>query len=132
MRIFLDTNVLVSAVATRGLCADVFREVLLEHQLIVSEVLIFEVETVLGEKLGLPPNVTASFVELIRQDAIISEAYELLSLEIRDESDLSIISSAHHSGAEYFITGDKELLELHQVGNMAILSPRMFWEKLTK
>ncbi len=36
MRVFLDTNVLVSAVATRGLCADVLREVLLSHQLLVS------------------------------------------------------------------------------------------------
>lgn len=27
MKVFLDTNVLVSAIATRGLCADVLREV---------------------------------------------------------------------------------------------------------
>lgn len=32
MRVFLDTNVLVSAFATRGLSADVFRLVLAEHE----------------------------------------------------------------------------------------------------
>ena len=36
MRVFLDTNVLVSAMATRGLCADVLREILTSHRLVVS------------------------------------------------------------------------------------------------
>ena len=40
MRVFLDTNVLVAAFATRGLCADVFRLVLAEHELLVSAALI--------------------------------------------------------------------------------------------
>jgi len=37
VKVFLDTNILVSATATRGLCADVLREVLASHQLIVSD-----------------------------------------------------------------------------------------------
>ncbi len=44
MRVFLDTNVLVSAVATRGLCADVLRETLVSHQLVVSAPLIAELK----------------------------------------------------------------------------------------
>lgn len=40
MRVFLDTNVLVSAFATRGLCADLMRHVLAEHDLITGEVII--------------------------------------------------------------------------------------------
>ena len=35
MRVLLDTNVLASAAATRGLCADVLRVVLAEHELVV-------------------------------------------------------------------------------------------------
>ena len=34
MRVLLDTNVIVSAVTTRGLCADVFRTVLADHELV--------------------------------------------------------------------------------------------------
>ncbi len=37
MRVALDTSVLVSAVAARGLCADVFNLILAEHDLIVGE-----------------------------------------------------------------------------------------------
>ena len=37
MRVFLDTNVLISAFATRGLGADVVNLVLAEHQLVLGE-----------------------------------------------------------------------------------------------
>ena len=47
MKVFLDTNVLVSGLATRGLCADVIRLVLAEHELIAGEVALKEVERVL-------------------------------------------------------------------------------------
>jgi uncharacterized protein len=36
VRVFLDTNVLVSAFATRGLCADLLELVLLEHDLVLG------------------------------------------------------------------------------------------------
>jgi len=37
VKVFLDTNVLVSALATRGLCADLLRKVLTEHELLVGK-----------------------------------------------------------------------------------------------
>ena len=39
---FFDTNVLAAAFATRGLCADLFAHVLLEHELVVCEVILDE------------------------------------------------------------------------------------------
>ena len=49
MKIALDTNVLVSAVAARGLCADVFNLVLAERQLVVCETVLAEVRRVLKQ-----------------------------------------------------------------------------------
>ena len=54
MRVFLDTNVLVSAFATRGLCADLLELVLLQHELIVSRSLLRELERALRQKVKLP------------------------------------------------------------------------------
>ena len=54
MRVFLDTNVLVSAFATRGMCADVLRVVLAEHTLITSEVVLRELSRVLRTRIGMP------------------------------------------------------------------------------
>ncbi len=47
MRVFLDTNVLVSAFATRGLSADVFRRALAEHMLLTGEVVLRDLRLVL-------------------------------------------------------------------------------------
>ena len=53
MRIFLDTNVLASALGTRGLCADILREVITSEELIVSKPLLVELNRILAKKLRL-------------------------------------------------------------------------------
>ncbi|HIC91550.1 MAG TPA: putative toxin-antitoxin system toxin component, PIN family [Syntrophaceae bacterium] len=130
MKVFLDTNVLVSAVATRGLCADVLREVLVSHQLVISAPLIEELKGVLGEKLDLPYDLISEFVEILKQNATLSTPTALPSIDIQDKDDLTILSSASSGEADLFITGDKELLELKNPGGMEIVSPRAFWEIL--
>ena len=130
LKIFLDTNVLVSAVATRGLCTDVLREVLASHQIIISPSLIDELRRVLRLKIGLPEEIINDYIDLLRQDAI--EAGELihLSLDINDEDDIKIISEAISGGATLFVTGDKELLNIETFQHMLIVTPRGFWELL--
>ena len=130
MKVFLDTNVLVSAVATRGLCADVLREVLVSHQLVVSDQLFEELKKVLSNKLKVPQNLISEFIEILQQDSHLSTPSVKLEIYIKDQDDLSILSAALDGNAEIFITGDNELLELQKVGRMDIVSPRLFWEKL--
>lgn len=130
MRVFLDTNVLVSAVATRGLCSDVLREVLRHHPLIILPELLTELESVFRKTLGLPQNIIFEFIEVIKQDSQLSVPSPLLNVNIRDKDDLLMLSSALNGGADLFITGDKELLGLQSIKNMGIVSPRMFWERL--
>ncbi len=50
MKVVLDTNVLLSAFATRGLCADLFRDVLAMHELSLSDYIIGEVHEKLVKK----------------------------------------------------------------------------------
>ena len=61
MRVFLDTNVLVAAFATRGLCADVMRVVLAEHQ-VTGDVVLRELRKALARRIKLPrrPSTTSS------------------------------------------------------------------------
>jgi predicted nucleic acid-binding protein len=54
VKVFLDTNVLVSGFATRGLCADVIRLVLAEHELVPWEVVLNELKQVLKPKIQFP------------------------------------------------------------------------------
>ena len=130
MRVFLDTNVLVSATATRGLCADVFREVLRSHELVVSDALLGELARVLDKKFGAKPDLIKEIVHLLHQDTVFAEPTERLDVKLKDEDDLVILSAALSGSADLLITGDKELLSLKRVGRLAIVSPRGFWNKL--
>jgi uncharacterized protein len=131
MKVFLGTHVVVSAIATRGLCADVFRSVLEFHELIVSEAFLAEIERVLRGKIGAPDDLIADTLWLLQQDAHLSSARPKMQLSLKDKADIEILSSAINGSANVFITGDQEILNLKAIGKLEILSPREFWEKMT-
>ncbi len=130
MKVFLDTNVLASAAATRGLCADVLREVFASHELFVSDQLIAELRRVLRLKFGVSQDLIDDFIWLLKQDSIPAQPAQLPRIELKDRDDLAIVGAAITAGAEMLVTGDKELLDLIRVANLEILSPRQFWERL--
>lgn len=130
MRVALDTNVLVSSVATRGLCSDVVNLVLAEHELIVGEAVLTELRRVLTERIRLPSKVIDEFVSLLRQEAIVVKKAEPFPVKIRDKDDIVVLSEAIAGGAEALVTGDRDLLEITDELPLQILSPRGFWEQL--
>jgi putative PIN family toxin of toxin-antitoxin system len=131
VRVLLDTNVIVSAVTTRGLCADVFRAVLAAHELVTCAKVLQEVRRILGIKFDVPEQLIAEYLELIGQDAIVAEPEDLPDLPIQDRDDVAIVAAAIAAKAEVLVTGDHELQSLKNLGKVRILSPRAFWEELT-
>jgi uncharacterized protein len=131
MRVLLDTNVIVSAVTTRGLCADVFRAVLAEHELVTCPQVLQEVRRILRMKFGVPEQLIAEYLELIGQEAIVAEAEDLPDLPIQDQDDAAIVAAAISARAQVLVTGDHELQGLQNLGKVRIISPRAFWEELT-
>jgi uncharacterized protein len=131
MRVLLDTNVLASAVAARGLCADVLREVLAEHELVVCPQILSELRRILRIKFGLPSDVIGDFVELLQQDTILTRPGKLPKLSLKDKDDLGILAAAQSGDADVVVTGDKELQQLGHFLHVKIMSPRQFWQKLT-
>lgn len=129
MRVFLDTNVLVSATATRGLCADVFRTAIEFHELVVSEHLLEELKRILRTKFGAPDDLIAETVWLLHQDTIMASSEPIASIPLRDAADIAIVSAALNGGADILITGDKEMVELKEFGALQIVTPRQFWER---
>jgi putative PIN family toxin of toxin-antitoxin system len=130
MKVFLDTNVLASAAATRGLCADVLREVFASHELFISEQVLSELRRVLRLKFGVRQDLIDDFISLLEQDSTFAQPARLPRIELKDRDDLAIVGAAITAGAEVLVTGDKELLDLGRIANLEILSPRQFWERL--
>jgi putative PIN family toxin of toxin-antitoxin system len=131
MRVLLDTNVIVNAVTTRGLCADVFRAVLAAHELVTCPQVLQEVRRILSIKFGVPEPLIAEYLELIGQDAIVADSVDLPDLPIQDQGDVEIVAVAINARADVLVTGDHELQSLKNIGKVRIISPREFWEELT-
>jgi len=132
VRVFLDTNVLVSAYATRGLCADVLREVLASHRLVISDPLLVELNRVLRNKLGIPTELAKEVADQLRRDGLPSRPGALPEAPIQDRKDLAVLSCALEGHSDLLVTGDKELLDLGRVETLEIVSPRAFWERVRR
>ena len=128
MRVFPDTNVLASAFGTRGLCADVLRLILGEHELVTGEVVIEELRRVLTRKFGVPADTVREIESLLRGYHVEPKPRHLLDLKLSERNDLLMVGSAVRAKAEIVITGDREMLDLKEPPQgLRIVSPREFW-----
>lgn len=130
MRVFLDTNVLVSAFASRGLCADLFELVLLEHELVLGRNVLRELTRALRNKIKISAARASEIVDFVSGEAtLIARTASAVEAEV-DADDALVLGEALAGQAEIFVTGDAALLELGRVAELALVSPRRFWEIL--
>jgi uncharacterized protein len=133
VKVFLDTNVLVSALTTRGLCADLV-ELLIEEncEVLLGAPVVVELRRILAEKFNANLENLAFAPEFLARLTPVADSPTTLPtrVSIPDPDDVPVVACALAAHANVFITGDKALLDLKKVRGMAILSPRGFWERL--
>jgi len=127
VRVFLDTNVLVSAVATRGLCAEVLHLVLAEHELVVGERVLGELRRVLRQKIGLEAETIDEVEAFLRGHAQVLRSHHRPTVPVRDAADRYVLAEAVEAGVDVVVTGDGDLLEAAAIAPFPIVSPRGLW-----
>ena len=132
MKVFFDTNVLVSAFTTRGLSADVFRLVVAEHELLIGEVNLTEVRRVLHDRFKVPPAEIALVEDQLRTHTIVARPAAPSDVPQRDRDDAWVLASALAGGAELLVTGDKDLLSVAERAPLPIVDPRGWWDRLRR
>jgi len=132
VRVALDTNVIVAAFATRGLCSDLLLALVAQHSVIIPEPAVTEIERAFAAKLRFPRNQIAQIAAYLRDVAEISQSVPYNAVAKLDREDAAIVSSAARAGAEAFVTGDQKVLAAGKFESMVILSPRAMWERLSK
>ncbi len=130
MRVFLDTNVLISAFAARGLCADLMRLLLAEHEVLTGEVNLAELRRVLTKRFKATAYQVDLIEQLLRDQTVVPKPVALLSLKVRDADDAWVLASAVAGDAELLVSGDQDLLVLASRAPLPILSPRDAWSRL--
>lgn len=130
MKVFFDTNVFIAAFATRGLCVDLFSHVLLEHELIVGEVVLAELREKLRKKIKLPKQTIDEIEGLLRESTVVKKPKRHLGLKISDPDDEWIVASAVAGRADVLVTGDAAGLKIAKRAPLPIVNPRGLWELL--
>lgn len=127
MRVILDTNVIIAAFASRGLCGAVFELCLDRFEVILSEAILEEVSINLHRKIKLPIPQCRVIDSYLRENALLCETDDLDESLCRDKNDIHVLGLAQRSSAEYIVTGDQDLLCLGMYKNTQIVTPRGFW-----
>jgi putative PIN family toxin of toxin-antitoxin system len=151
VKVVLDTNVLLAAFATRGLCEAVLATCLESHTVITSEHILRELRRHLTGKLKVPARQADATIAFLREQAEVVTPARVPSSACRDRTDLAVLGTAVAAGADCLVTGDRDLLDLETYGFQStlprgerhadgagravtivttILSPRAFHERL--
>ncbi len=126
LKVVLDTNILISAIAFGGKPEEVLNLVLDEKIIAVtSPILLAEFQEVYNKNFPL------KFVDFELTLERIEEIFKMVkpkrSLKIvRDEDDNRVLEAAVEGFCKFIITGDKDLLDLENYQNIKIVTAEQF------
>ena len=127
MRVVFDTNVLYAAFAAKGFCEELVDEAAGACELIWSDTLREEFESILARRHQIGPATRvalAAYVDLCE----FAEREPLSERICRDADDDVVLATALAGKADVIVTGDNDLLVLKTFRGIRILSPRKFLE----
>ena len=121
MKAVFDTNVLIAAFLTDGLCAKLLlRARRNEFSLILCPFILQEFQKFLQIEMAV--NLLKEAASEINQPSFFSGIKRIC----RDADDDNILKCALASESDYLVTGDDDLLTLHKYGKTKIIKPRQF------
>jgi len=128
MKITLDTNILIAAFISRGVCSDLFEYCIRQHEVFTSQYILKEFTTQLNEKFKVSRTEVSEAKKLLRSRMQAVIPLKLPKSLCRDPNDVPILGTALASKSQCLITGDKDLLELEAYEGIAIIPPASFWQ----
>ena len=128
MIVVFDTNVLIAAIITEGICSKLLHRARAgEFSLVSCPFIMMELRRTLSKKFRLSPGETASAMEPIGEAIEQSIDHDLKITDIcRDVDDDNIIACAVAAKADYLVTGDSDLLDIKSYRDIKIITPRDF------
>ncbi len=131
MRIFFDTNVLVSAfTAPEGFCFQLLKKVFRTSTFITGEFVLSELERTLLNKSRIAKEDVNELLNELRKFEIYPIPTQQYSISIRDSDDEFVLASALEAKVDILVTGDKDLLEMDDEVSIKIVNPRTLFNML--
>ena len=114
MKVFADTNFLISAFIARGLSSEIFELILSDHELVLSQVVLQEFEDKMRSKFKIPVSRLKELKDFLN-DHVVASGGLRSTYALRDKDDEWILGDAISSQSDVLITGDKDLLVVAQM-----------------
>lgn len=130
MRVVFDSNVLIAAFATHGLCHALLEICLRSHEVVVSAGILDEVEQKLRKKIKVPAGPVRDIRLFLETHCLLERPVPVPSDACRDPKDLPILGVAAAAHADCLVTGDADLLVIGKYHESAIHTPRQLYELL--
>ena len=130
MRVVLDTNVLLAAIATHGLCQALVALVFRDHVVILSDHILGEVMRHYQGTFKATKRQAEAVGAALRAQSEIVDPAVVPRGTVQDKDDLPVLGTGVAASASVVVTGDQELLLLGLFRDVAILSPRDFYDRL--
>ena len=134
MRIFVDTNIIISAILfPQGKTAAVFSHIIETHEIIISSYTIDECKTVFEKKFPSKKSFIETFLTEINYELFVTpQEIDFNKFpEMRDVKDLPILVSAILSDADILLSGDKDFQDI-QIGKPLIFTPNQYFDLIQK
>ena len=131
MKLVLDANVLVSGFAARGLCSSLVEICFRNHEVYFSARLLEELKKALLGPMGVPLDIVGEALSTVQLRGRRVDPLSVPPSACRDKDDLHVLGLSAAAGAEFLVTGDKDLLVLKRFLKTRILSPRELWPSIS-
>lgn len=129
MKIFFDTNILISAYYFKGNERKVLlRTIRSNHVPMISTQVVSEIQKVMGNKFDEDEDDIEDFLQRLLADVTLTRDYKI-EVDIKDESDRYIVGSAVKSDCDLLVTGDKGIQDC-EIENVNIVDARELLDSL--
>ena len=130
MRIAIDSSVLIAAHIRRaGVCAELLEDILLHHDLVISEFILRELTRKLGEKFEFPARDVHQVTAFLRRVSILVIPTDLPPDLCRDPTDVPVLGTAIAGECSLLISVDRDLLDMREIREIPIIRPGDYWRR---
>ena len=118
-------------ISRAGVCAELLEDLLLHHELVISEFILEELGCKLLEKFSFPKREADQIAAFLRRVAVVVIPADMPSDVCRDPTDIPVLGTAV-GGECALISVDRDLLDMQRINEIPIIRPGEYWRCTTE
>ena len=116
-------------ISRAGVCAELPEDILLHHELVISNYILEELTRKLKDKFNFPARDAAQIAAFLRRVSIVVLPVHLPPDLCRDPSGIPVLGTAIAGECSLLITVDRDLLDMRDIQGMPIIRPGEYWRR---